>query len=244
MTTLTAGNGANPGSESPAVVPGVLNTATGDQPPANVGLTLEAIEKLLDAKIAPVVHRVDRLSNSTAASARIARRGGSENVLQDQGQSPTAPNIDAIPDEATRAWARQVQRENEARSAREAEAEAEAARNKARYALEDLIAKHMPARPDRLKREMLPYLKVGTDGQVYHDDGSTLRPVVDVFRENLTDDVYKPTSVTNGTGTLSGSAPIIGSHDSYRIEMAATAAIADPVARASRQMEIRAKHNK
>ena len=241
---LTATTGVTPGDVSPVAAPGVPNSATGDQPPANVGLTLEAIERLLDSKIAPVIQKVERISNSTAAQTRIARRGVADPAHQEPAPVTTAPNIDAIQDEATRNWARQVQRENEARAAREAEQAAEAERNKARTALDALIAQHKPARAERLKREMLPYLKVGTDGQVYHDDGAALRPVVDVFRENLADDVYRPASVTNGTGTVSGSAPVIGMTDAFRQEMAATATIADPIARATKQLEIQARHKK
>lgn len=238
----------NPGNVSSVAAASAPNAVTGDQPPVNAGLTLEAIERLLDNKIAPVVSEVARLKNDRGARERIARKGPTDQSATSSQEpaavTPSAPNIDAIPDDATKAWARNAQATLDAIARREAEALEAAERNKSASALDALITRHKPARQERLRREMLPYLKVGTDGNVYHDDGAgTWRPIADVFAENLADDIFRPVSGSQGTGTTNGATPIIGTRSRYESEMAATANIADPVARLARQMELRASMN-
>ncbi len=202
----------------------------GGQSPATPGLTLEAIERLLDAKIAPIAAKVERSTNFDEGRKRIARKGSAD-TPDPATVTTNSPNIDSIPDEATRNWARQVQREREAERAAQAEAADRAERDKAMNRLDALIAEAKPARPDLMRKLLVHDIKVGTDGKVYHDDGATLRPLDDVVREYAANDVFKPASGSQGTGTTPGVAPVIGKPNL----MAHTASIKDPVARLQAQ---------
>lgn len=195
----------------------------------------------LDARLAPVLSEFRSLKNSEAARARIEAKGSRASAAAAQSATTpgaaaagasqgNAPDLDTIPDPATRAWVAQLQRENEARAQREAEAAEQAKRDKAANTLRTLIERDKPARPAKLFALLNPYLKVGTDGKVYHDDGEQMRPVEDVFREQLADDVFNPKSVAAGTGAASGVAPRIAATGAS----ARYAQIADPEERLAR----------
>jgi hypothetical protein len=199
-----------------------------DPTAANPGLTLDAVTAAIAAAIAPLRDEVRSVRNSEAARMRIAAKGGNvvaPATVDGAAAASGTPDPDSITDPATRAWAKQMQRENEARQQREAEAAEQARKDKASNALKALIDRDKPARAQKLFAMLNPYLKVGTDGKVYHDDGDELRPVEDVFREHIADEIFKPVSVASGTGASSGSHPRIGSGNSGAAKYAA---IADP----------------
>ncbi len=234
MTTDTAGNGVLPGSVSPAVAPGALsNTVTGDQPPASAGLTLEAIRDLIRAENAPLREELRSVKNSQAAKERIARKGGMEPI---EATSAAASGIDPskIPDEATRLAVQNLKEREDARVMRESQAAEQAKRDRAANAVRSMLDDAKPARRGLLEASLMPYVKEGVDGEIIYDDGKATRPFADVVRERLSDPVFQAVSVTPGTGTVAGSAPIIGRTDA----MAATAAIKDPHDRLRAQHQI------
>ncbi len=233
-------DGEIPGNESPVATPGGSTAAIGAQSPANTALTLEAIQAALRAETAPLRAELASLRNAQEAAKRIAKSKGpaaATPVTDGAAVNPNAPNLDIIPDDnPLKPWAKRAQETLEAIARREADAAAEAERNRAANALNALIDEHKPARAQKLRAMGTPYLKVGSDGKVYHDDGAVMRPVEEWFREQLADDIFKPASVSQGSGTTPGAAPVIGRPN----VMAATAPIADPLDRLARQLELQA----
>jgi len=159
--------------------------------------------------------KLEKLEREAAYRRRTAGRdsgaGEGDGGAPPGGDARTAGPIDLstkIQDPAAREAYVQLLRENEARTKRDAEAEAKAKTTRAHDALKRAIADAKAARPETMFRELRGDVKVGIDGRVIFDDGENIRPIEDVVREKATtEDIYKPAPQTNGTGTHQGSAP-------------------------------------
>lgn len=227
----------DPGDGSSVAAPGGSKTVTGGQSPATPGLTLEALTAAMRAEIAPLREEVARMKRDGEAQKRIAHKGGRVEGSEPNTQpSSSAPDPSKITDQATREWALQMQRENEARIERERESEAKSKKDRATTRLQQLIDTAKPARPKMLFRLLKDSVKEGLDGKIIFDDGDQIRPIEEVVREHLSDDVFKPVSDSRGTGAGPGTNPMIGAGQASQF-----ASIADPEERLARIYEAQSK---
>ncbi len=229
-------NGVNPATGDQSQAPGGSKAVTGDQPPVNADLNAPLTKADLDAATAPLLEKIAAFERDAAARRRIDARGGKPaSTGETVTSSAEGPDPSKIPDPATREWAIGMQRQEEARRRSEAEAAEREKANRTTNRLQELVDQHKPARAEMVKKLLLADSKVGTDGKVYHVAGDEWRPIEDVFRETIAQDIFKPASGANGTSTVQGAPPKIGQTD----PMAATAAIKDPVERLARQNALR-----
>jgi hypothetical protein len=187
--------------------------------------------KGLHAVVAPMREKLDKLEREAAYRRRIDGRergtGEPDGGTPPAGDARTAgAPMDYAPkiqDPAAREAYVQLVRENEARTKRDAEADAKAKTTRALDALRKAIKDSRAARPDTMFRELKGDVKIGLDGRVIFDDGETIRPIEDVVREKATnEDIYKPAPQTNGTGTPQGSAPPIATTGGVQVDPNAT----------------------
>lgn len=203
---------------------GAPPAGTGTAPPSPGGKPPDPNAELLAelravrAEVAPMREKLEKLEREAAYRRRT---DGRERGADDGGGTPPpagetrtagAPMDYApkIQDPAAREAYVQLVRENEARTKRDADADAKAKTTRAHDALKKAIADSRAARPDTMFRELRADVKIGIDGRVIFDDGENIKPIEEVVRHKRdTEDIYKPAPQTNGTGTPQGSAPPI-----------------------------------
>lgn len=191
----------------------------GQSPSGNTGPTLAELDALLQKRLAPLASDVQHLKNREAARTRTeSRRAPIARTTSDEGEGEGGQESggDAggsrvsnpqITDPATRQAFEQLRRENLALAERERKREAEEKKARCDRKLDKLIADAKVAKPDVLKKMLRPYVREGEGGEVLFDDGDDIRPLEEVVRDHSAQDMFRPASGSNGTGTPPGGGP-------------------------------------
>lgn len=205
----------------------------GQSPSGNTGPSLADFETLLDKKLGPLASDVQHLKNAEAARRRVASRQSNQGQQSsDEGEGGQggdgAEGADGsrnrqpqIQDPATRQAFEQLQRENRAMADRERKREADEKKARCDRKLDKLLADTKCAKPDVLKKMLKPYVREGEGGEILFDDGDDIRPLEEVVRDHLAQDMFRPASGSNGTGTPPGGGPpkIGGDNGQPKVDM-------------------------
>lgn len=176
------------------------NTA-GQSASANPGLTLEAIQGVVQAAVAPLQAKITSLENQ----ANAARRAG-----QKEDPKPTRIDPSALPENVRPMFeAQQAELDRLKQSeAQRAAAEAKAARTRA---IDALIVNGKYANPQIMRDLIEPRLREGATGEIVYDHNGRTLSLEQAVQDLGTQDVFRPAPGGNGAGPAPsaqvGSAP-------------------------------------
>ena len=157
-------------------------------------LTLEAIQGLLTAAIAPLQAEITTLKNGHAAAQRVAKKEERKPAKTVDLSKIDDPELKAHLEEQAREVAA-IREENAARAKRERETALAAA-------LDTEIRNGKYANGDLMKGQLAHKLRFSTDDPnvVVVDDGTKAIPLSQAVKDLGMRDVFRPASVGNGAG--------------------------------------------
>lgn len=207
----TPGNpGSTPGGDKGRAPTGGGNPS-GTDAPSSGGYTLQDIQRAVTEATAPILERVNALENQQGARRRVSTKksDGTSPADQDAGDGASDDFESMSKADLARIVAQQG-RELASLKQGEAERAQREARDQVTNALTTEISKGKYANADLLERLVAPNLRIGSAGDVIHDDGKKVTPLAEIVREIGSRDVFQLPSKGGGSGAGDEGQPVNG----------------------------------